>query len=49
MIQFLALFGGTVFFSAIFLSAIFVLTGNGTREYFGEDKLDISEDLLDNI
>lgn len=48
-IQILLLFAFTVFLSSIILSTIFILTGNNTREYFGEDKIDTHEDLLDNI
>ncbi len=49
MIQILALFGFFIFFSSLILSIISILTSNDAREYFGEDKLDTHEGLLDNI
>lgn len=41
--------GVTLFFVVMVLSVILVLTGNNSREYFGEDKIDAYENLLDNV
>jgi len=38
-----------LFVSSIILSVVFILTSDSTRGYFGEDKIDEHEDLLDNI
>ena len=43
------LFSGFILFTlTIFSSMILILTGNDAREYFGESRIDVHEDLLDN-